>query len=95
MAEWIGIGLIAIGLIVSIVTNGRSKSEEYGALKRDVKNIKDNLTEDVKGINTKLDDPIFGLNAIHMEMANFRTHCAEVSGRLAGKVEALEKSRRK
>lgn len=78
--QWLGIGILAIGLIVTWIKNGRNKSEEYGALKKDVEKV-----------NQKLDNENYGLIALNNKVGKFETHCASVSGRLDERVKVNDK----
>jgi predicted nucleic acid-binding Zn-ribbon protein len=80
VVEWIGIGLLAVAQLAGWWRNGRAKSEEYGALKKEI---------DV--INKKLDHPEHGTEAIHKEVATFQKNCADISGRVDERVKANER----
>jgi hypothetical protein len=80
VVEWIGIGLLAVAQLAGWWRNGRAKSEEYGALKKEVDQI-----------NAKLDNGDHGLDAISKKVNTFQTHCAELSSRLDERVKQNDK----
>lgn len=58
VAQWIATGAIFLGLVVTLVKNGKSQAKEYGALGKKVDDIKDDLTgarEDIKSLDDKID----------------------------------------
>lgn len=100
-AQWIATAILALGLVISWRTNSKNKSEEYGALKKDVEKINGDVTK----INNKLDNEKYGLPAINDKLSGFETHCASVSSRLEervstndkrlGRLEGLQNSKRR
>jgi len=84
----IGVVIIGLGLILTLVRNGRSQSRSMGKLEG-------TLVTSIGNINNRLDDPNNGLSAIKGAVDEQAVHCARVSTGLATKVEALEKKRRK
>jgi len=80
IAQGSATALIAIGLGVTWIRNGRTQAVKYGKLETEAKNtgIKvDSLTDTVKEIDKKVD--------------KFQTHCADVSGRMDERVNATER----
>lgn len=84
IAQWIATGIIAIGLIATWVHNSRSKSERWGGMENEIKNIKE-----------KLDNPSDGLGAIKKAIDDQRTRCASMTTEFSHRIKTLEKEKEK
>jgi hypothetical protein len=84
----IGVVVIGIGLVITLVQNGRSHSNSMGKLEG-------TLSTEIKNIHKRLDDDDNGLGAIKGAVDKQALLCAKISTGLTGRVEGLEKKRRK
>ena len=74
-----GVIIVAIGLAVTWIRNGRSQSKRDGALE-----------QRMKGVEDKLDDDNNGLSAIKKSVDDQRVHCAGITSSFAEKIKHLE-----
>jgi len=80
VAQWVATGVIFIGMLGAWKRNGKSASQDYGALNEKVSHIKDQLS-----------DPANGLSAIKKSVDEQRLNCAEISTSYGGRIDSLEK----
>jgi len=75
----VGVAIIALGLAMTWVRNGRTQAKRDGIME-----------ERIKGINKKLEDPNTGLGAIKKSVEKMEIHCAKVTSSFAEKIKNLE-----
>ena len=86
VALWITTSATAVGVIYTIVKNGRSRTKQDTELKVELK-------KDIESIQKKLDDPNDGLGAIRREISGMKEHCAGVTSGFEQRITGLEGSR--
>ncbi|KKM84017.1 hypothetical protein LCGC14_1303420 [marine sediment metagenome] len=74
-----GVAIIALGLGMTWIRNGRSQAKRDGVME-----------ERIKGINKQLEDPSTGLGAIKESVDNMKVHCAEVTSSFKERLKNLE-----
>lgn len=79
IASIVGVIIVGAGLIGTWIKNGRSQARDFGALK-----------SDVKGIRNQLDDENYGLSALSEKINSVKTHCALTSGSFAERIKGVE-----
>ena len=84
VAVWITSSVAVIGVIYTIVKNGRSRSKADTELKTELK-------MEIALIKKTLDDPNDGLGAIRREVSAQREHCAGVTSGFEHRLKGLEK----
>ena len=84
----IGVVVIGVGLVITLVRNGRSHSNSMGKLEGA-------LSTEIKNIHKRLDDDKTGLGAIKGAVDGQALLCKGISTDLTGRVGTLEKKRRK
>lgn len=84
---WITTSATAIGVVYTIVKNGRSRTKQDTELKVELK-------KDIESIKKVLDDPNDGLGAIRREVSAQREHCAGVTSGFEQRIMGLEGDRR-
>ena len=77
----IGVVIIGLGLIITLVQNGRGAAAKSASLKTA-------LQKDIQNINDKLDDRMTGLKSIKKSVDDQRLYCTRVSTRLASQVSS-------
>ncbi len=82
-AQWIGLGLVALGLAYTWISNGRNLKE------RDTR-INSSLKGDIKEIVKRLDDPIEGLGAIRKGIGHVREEMAATTAEFSGRISRVE-----
>jgi len=75
----VGVVIIAIGLAVTWVRNGRTQARRDGVIE-----------ERINSIKTKLEDPNTGLGAIKTSVEDQRVHCANITGSFKERIKDLE-----
>ena len=75
----VGVIIVAVGLIITWVRNGKSQSKRDGVLE-----------ERINGINKRLEDENTGLGAIKTAVENQKVHCAKITSSFAEKIKNLE-----
>jgi len=83
---WITSSVAVIGVVYSIVKNGKSRTKQDTELKTELK-------LELKAVKDKLDDPNDGLGAIRRELSSQREHCAGVTSGFEQRIKGLEKRR--
>ena len=86
IALWITTSATAIGVIYTIMKNGRSRTKQDAELKVELK-------KDIESIKKALDDPNDGLGAIRREVSAQREHCTGITSAFEQRITGLEKSR--
>ena len=86
VALWMTSSAAVIGVIYSIVKNGRSRTKQDTQLKTELK-------KDIESIKKVLDDPNDGLGAIRREVSSMKQHCAGVTSGFEQRITGLEGSR--
>jgi hypothetical protein len=84
IALWITSLTAVVGVIYSIIRNGRSW------IKYDTE-LKTELKKDIESIKKVLDDPHDGLGAIRREVSAQREHCGRVTSEYGQRLVSLEK----
>ncbi|MBA7639541.1 hypothetical protein ES703_47200 [subsurface metagenome] len=74
-----GVVIVAIGLIVTWVRNGRSQSKRNGVIE-----------ERINGINKRLDDENTGLGAIKSSVDKQEVNCAKITSSFKERIKNLE-----
>lgn len=74
-----GVIVVAIGLIVTWVRNGRIQSKRNGVLEERINNL-----------SKKLDDENTGLGAIKKSVEKQEVHCAKMTSSFAERIKNLE-----
>ena len=74
-----GISIVAIGLLITWVRNGRSQAKRDGILE-----------ERINGIQSRLDDEHTGLGSIKKSVEKQEVHCAKITSSFAEKIKHLE-----
>lgn len=87
IAVWITSSVAIVGVIYTIVKNGRSRTKADTELKTELK-------KDIEAIKKVLDDPNDGLGAIRREVSAQREHCAGVTSGFEQRLAGLEDARR-
>ncbi len=87
VALWATTSATAVGVIYSIVKNGRSRNRKDTELKVELK-------KDIESLKEKLDDKDDGLGAIRREVSGIKEHCAGVTSEFGQRITSLEKPRR-
>ena len=83
VALWITTSATAVGVIYTIVKNGRSRTKQDTELKVELK-------KDIESIQKVLDDPNDGLGAIRREVSAQREHCAGVTAGFDQRITGVE-----
>jgi hypothetical protein len=87
VALWITTSATAVGVIYTIVKNGRSRTKQETELKVELK-------KDIESIQKSLDDPNDGLGAIRREVSGMKEHCAGITSGFEQRITGLEGDRR-
>ena len=74
-----GVVIVAIGLAMTWVRNGRSQAKRDGVLE-----------ERINGINKRLEDENTGLGAIKKSVDSQEVHCAKITSSFAERIKNLE-----
>lgn len=85
-ALWITTSATAVGVIYTIVKNGRSRTKKDTELKVELK-------KDIESIQKKPDDPDDGLGAIRREISGIKEHCAGITSGFEQRLTGLEGNR--
>ena len=88
VALWITSGAAVVGVIYSIIKNGRGRTKADTQLKTELK-------KDIESIQKSLDDPNDGLGAIRREISAQRERCAGVTSGFEQRITGLESKRTK
>jgi len=88
IALWITTLSTAIGVIYTVVRNGREHAKQDTELKIE-------LRKEIESLRKMLDDPRDGLSAIRHEISSMKEHCASVTSGFEQRIVGLESSRRK
>ena len=88
LVSLIGLAIVGVGLVITWIRNGRAENTAMGKLEG-------TLSTEIKNIHKRLDDDDYGLGAIKGAVDAQALNCAKVSTWLDGRVNALEKKRRK
>ncbi len=83
-----GVGVVAIGLIITWARNGKSQAKSMGAMEA-------RFTEQIRTIFEKLDNDNNGLGAIKKSVDEQKQHCASVTGGYEERLKGLERQRQK
>lgn len=78
----VGVGIIALGLGLTWVRNGRHQAKRDGVLE-----------ERINGIKTQLADPTNGLGAIKKSVDDQQVHCAGITGSFKERIKDLEETK--
>lgn len=81
----IGLGVLAIGLIVTIYRNGKSQAGKLGKFTGEI-------STELKNINGKLDDENYGLSALGGKISDMRENCAGVTSTFTEKFKSVDKT---
>jgi len=84
-------GLVAIGLIVTWVHNGRTQAERDIDIAEKQTQRDQVLASNQKTILRRLDDEDTGLSALNNKIQSFNLHCAKTSTGLNGRITATER----
>ncbi len=84
----VGVCIIAIGLFATWRKNGAAQAARDIAQAEKIATWKQEIQSGMAHIEEELKSGDHGLIALAQGWANFKTHCAEVSTHLAGKVES-------
>ena len=84
IALWVTTLTTAVGVVYTIVKNGRSRAKQDAELKVELK-------KDIESLKKVLDDPNDGLSAIRREVSAQREHCAGVTSGFEQRLLRLEK----
>jgi len=76
----VGVAIVALGLGMTWVRNGRSQAKRDGVME-----------ERIKGIKTKLEDPNTGLGAIKKSVEKQAVHCAKMTSSFEERIKDLER----
>lgn len=87
----VGVLIVAVGLIATWRKNGRTQADRDIARAEKDAAFQQEIKSEFKHINEELKSDDHGLVALAVSVGNFKTHCAEVSTKLSGKVEANTK----
>lgn len=86
--QWIGIILVAIGLIYEVARNSKGDSQ------KDIQRWT-RFEGTVDNINKKLDDPVDGLQAIRKTVEGIQVHCASVTSGCEERFKHIESDSKK
>lgn len=75
----VGVAVIALGLGMTWIRNGRSQAKRDGVME-----------ERIKGIDKKLEDPNTGLGAIKKSVDKQEVHCAKMTSSFTERIKDLE-----
>ena len=88
LVSLIGLVMLAVGLAVTWIRNGRSQGTAMGKMEG-------SLVTEIKNIKERLDDPVNGLGSIKGAVDNQAVHCARISTGLDLRVSVMERKKRK
>ena len=75
-----GVIIVALGLVITWVRNGRSQSKRDGVLEERISNL-----------SKKLDDENTGLGAIKKSIDKQEVHCAGITSSFEARIKGLER----
>lgn len=78
--SWGGTGLVAVGLIVTWMRNGKSQSEKFGKIQERLNNVAEDIGE-IKTVTSTIKETV----------NEQRNHCTKISTGLDLRVKFLEK----
>lgn len=79
-----GVGVCAVGIVYSMIKNGRAQATRDGGIKAEL-----------VGVKEKLDHPQDGLSAIRRAQGDMQIHCAKITSSFSERIFSLEENRGK
>ncbi len=81
--QWVGIALVAMGLVYTWISNGRKQKETDTRLSTSLKG-------EIKEIVKRLDDPLEGLGAIRKAIGHIKEDTASDKATFSGRISRVE-----
>ncbi len=94
-AQWAATGIVALGLVFTILRNGRSQKvrDEKIATEQGARGAL--IQEKLKTIDEAIKSPETGLAALKEDMNSIKNNCAKVTSGFTERIKSLEKSKRR
>lgn len=95
MAEWIGIGILTLGLIFTWIRNGKTQRNQDLKLTNERTRANAELSNKVENLRVSVEQLAFECKDVVKSVSSFKENCAMVSTSLKERIIAIEGERRK